>query len=398
MDAKRNPYAPGAGTPPPILAGRDDLVAKADLVLARARDGRAAKSFIAVGLRGVGKTVVLNKVRDLAEGQGYQSVFIEAYDEIRLADAISRALRGVLLKLNRMEGAKELTRQGLRVLRGFASAFKVNFQGVEFGIEPEPGTADSGDLAVDLPELMLAVGEAARQNGTAVALMIDEVQYLSDPDMAALIMAIHRVNQRQVPVVLFGAGLPQLRGKMGEAKSYVERAFDFPRVDALHPDDARTAIVEPARREGVSFDGAALDEILRVTSCYPYFLQEWGHAVWLRASGSPIDLGTVVAAYPDAIGNLDASFFRVRLDRMTPTEKRYMRALAALGPGSHRSGEIAKVYGARVTSIAPIRGNLIAKGMIYSPSHGDTAFTVPLFDEFMRRELPDWNDPQDDED
>ncbi len=398
MDAKRNPYAPGAGTPPPILAGRDDLVAKADLVLARARDGRAAKSFIAVGLRGVGKTVVLNKVRDLAEGQGYQSVFIEAYDEIRLADAISRALRGVLLKLNRMEGAKELTRQGLRVLRGFASAFKVNFQGVEFGIEPEPGTADSGDLAVDLPELMLAVGEAARQNGTAVALMIDEVQYLSDPDMAALIMAIHRVNQRQVPVVLFGAGLPQLRGKMGEAKSYVERAFDFPRVDALHPDDARTAIVEPARREGVSFDGAALDEILRVTSCYPYFLQEWGHAVWLRASGSPIDLGTVVAAYPDAIGNLDASFLRVRLDRMTPTEKRYMRALAALGPGSHRSGEIAKVYGARVTSIAPIRGNLIAKGMIYSPSHGDTAFTVPLFDEFMRRELPDWNDPQDDED
>ena len=297
-----------------------------------------------------------------------------------------------------MEGAKELTRQGLRVLRGFASAFKVNFQGVEFGIEPEPGTADSGDLAVDLPELMLAVGEAARQNGTAVALMIDEVQYLSDPDMAALIMAIHRVNQRQVPVVLFGAGLPQLRGKMGEAKSYVERAFDFPRVDALDPDDARTAIVEPARREGVSFDGPALDEILRVTSCYPYFLQEWGHAVWLRASGCPIDLGTVVAAYPDAIGNLDASFFRVRLDRMTPTEKRYMRALAALGPGSHRSGEIAKVYGARVTSIAPIRGNLIAKGMIYSPSHGDTAFTVPLFDEFMRRELPDWNDPQDDED
>ena len=321
MDAKRNPYAPGAGTPPPILAGRDDLVAKADLVLARARDGRAAKSFIAVGLRGVGKTVVLNKVRDLAEGQGYQSVFIEAYDEIRLADAISKALRGVLLKLDRMEGAKELTRQGLRVLRGFASAFKVNFQGVEFGIEPEPGTADSGDLAVDLPELMLAVGEAARQNGTAVALMIDEVQYLSDPDMAALIMAIHRVNQRQVPVALFGAGLPQLRGKMGEAKSYVERAFDFPRVDALHPDDARTAIVEPARREGVSFDGPALDEILRVTSCYPYFLQEWGHAVWLRASGSPIDLGTVVAAYPDAIGNLDASFFRVRLDRMTPTER-----------------------------------------------------------------------------
>jgi hypothetical protein len=397
MDAKRNPYAPGAGTPPPILAGRDDLVAKADLALARARDGRAAKSFIAVGLRGVGKTVVLNKVRDLADGQGYQSVFIEAYDEIRLADAISKALRGVLLKLDRMEGAKELTRQGLRVLRGFASAFKVNFQGVEFGIEPEPGTADSGDLAVDLPELMLAVGEAARQNGTAVALMIDEVQYLSDPDMAALIMAIHRVNQRQVPVVLFGAGLPQLRGKIGEAKSYVERAFDFPRVDALHPDDARTAIVEPARREGVSFDAPALDEILRVTSCYPYFLQEWGHAVWLRASGSPIDLGTVVAAYPDAIDNLDTSFFRVRLDRMTPTEKRYMRALAALGPGSHRSGEIAKVYGARVTSIAPIRGNLIAKGMIYSPSHGDTAFTVPLFDEFMRRELPNANGAPNDE-
>jgi hypothetical protein len=388
MDPLRNPYAPGAGTPPPILAGRDDLVETAELALARVRRGLPAKSFIAVGLRGVGKTVVLNKVQRLADDQGYESAYIEAYDEVRLADALAKALRPILLRLNRIEAASETARRALRALRSFASAFKVNIGGVDIGVEPEEGTADSGDLTTDLPELLVAVGHAAMERKTAVAIIVDEIQYLAEGDLAALIMAIHRVNQKQLPVVVFGAGLPQLRGKMGEAKSYVERLFDFPTVDALHPADATKAVAEPARREGVEFEPGALDEILRVTAGYPYFLQEWGHAVWLAAERSPITRKVVEASYDDAIKRLDASFFRVRLDRMTPTEKRYMRALAELGPGPHRSGDVARVYGAQVASVAPIRANLISKGMIYSPAYGETAFTVPLFDDFMRREMP----------
>lgn len=388
MDPLRNPYAPGAGTPPPILAGRDDLVQTAELALARVKRGSAAKSFIAVGLRGVGKTVVLNKVQRLADDQGYESAYIEAYDEIRLPEVLAKALRPILLRLNRLEAVSAAAKRALRTLRSFASAFKINIGGVDIGVEPEEGAADTGDITVDLPDLLVAVGQAAKEQNTAVAIIIDEIQYLAERDLAALIMAVHRVNQKQLPVVLFGAGLPQLRGKMGEAKSYVERLFDFPTVDALHPADAMKAVAEPARQEGVEFEQEALDEILRVTAGYPYFLQEWGHAVWLAAERSPIKKIVVETSYGDAIARLDGSFFRVRLDRMTPTEKKYMRALAELGPGPHRSGDVARVYGAQVASVAPIRANLISKGMIYSPAYGETAFTVPLFDDFMRREMP----------
>lgn len=388
MDDRRNPYAPGAGTPPPTLAGRDALLDAAKLALGRIHIGRPAKSFIAVGLRGVGKTVIMNQVQQLAESERFHSIYIEAFDEIRLPDSLAKALRPVLLKLSKREAVGDLAARALAGLRSFAAAFNVSFQGVDLGVKAEEGLADTGDITSDLPDLLVAIGEAAKQNGTALAIIIDEVQYLSELDMSALIMAIHRCNQKVLPVVLFGAGLPQLRGKMGDAKSYVERLFDFPNVDALSADDARLAIEKPANDEGVQYTTDALDEILRVTSCYPYFLQEWGHFAWLCAQENPISKSDVVKSHDLAISKLDESFFRVRLDRMTPTERKYMRALAELGPGSHRSGDIAKIYGANVTSVAPLRSGLIAKGMIYSPAHGDTAFTVPLFDEFMRREMP----------
>lgn len=261
---------------------------------------------------------------------------------------------------------------------------------MEVSVSAEEGLADTGDITADLPDLLVSIGEAAKGTGSALSIIIDELQYLSELDMSALIMAIHRCNQKSLPIVLFGAGLPQLRAKMGDAKSYVERLFDFPQIDALPPADARIAIEKPANDEGVEITTEAIDEILRVTACYPYFLQEWGHFAWLTAQASPITKTDVIQSYDDAIMKLDQSFFRVRLDRMTPTERRYIRALAQLGPGSHRSGDIARTYGANVTSVAPLRSSLIAKGMIYSPAHGDTAFTVPLFDDFMRREMPEW--------
>ena len=394
MDAARNPYAPGAGTRPPVLAGRDTLLKGAELAIERIGLGRPAQSFIAVGLRGVGKTVIMNEVQKVADQRGFHTIYIEAYDEVRLPDVLAKGLRPILLKISRSAAAKELGARALAGLRNFASAFNVSIAGMDLSVKSEEGLSDTGDITADLPDLILSVGEAAKAHGSAVAIIIDEVQYLSEQDMSALIMSIHRCNQRSLPIILFGAGLPQLRAKMGDAKSYVERLFDFPHVDALPDEDARIAIEKPARDEGVSFAPDALDEILRVTARYPYFIQEWGHFAWLQAETSPITKTDVVTSNGAAIKKLDESFFRVRLDRMTPTERRYMRALAQLGPGSHRSGDIAKTYGARVTSVAPLRSSLIAKGMIYSPAHGDTAFTVPLFDEFMRREMPVWPMPE----
>jgi hypothetical protein len=375
-----------------LLAGRDDLVRIAEIALERARAGRPAKSFVAVGLRGVGKTVVLTKVQDIAEQQGYQAAFIEADED---GGAFLRQLiphlRRILLKLDRLAGVHHTVRRGLSVLKSFVSAFKLKYADFELNIDldAETGTADSGELVNDLPELFLAVAEAAAARQTAIALIIDEIQYLPARELGALISAMHRINQRKLPLVMVGAGLPQVLGKMGDARSYAERLFEFPRVTALSEADARRAIAEPAMDEGVIFQPDALAEIIRVTQGYPYFLQEWSYVVWNMAPASPVTMAHVAAAGDEAIRRLDASFFRVRLDRMTPTEKRYMRAMAELGPGPHRSGDIAREYRAKVTTVAPIRSSLISKGMIYSPAHGETAFTVPLFDAFLLREIPD---------
>lgn len=390
MDPARNPYAPGAGTPPPLMAGRDDLVEIAETALTRAKIGRSAKSFVAIGLRGVGKTVVLNKVQDIAEAKGYQNAFIEAEEDTSLAKLIVPQLKRILFKLDRMEGTQEVVRRGIRVLRSFASSLKLTYGDFEAGLnfDREEGTADSGDLSADLPELFVALGQAAAARKTAVALIVDEIQYLSESELGSLIGSIHKVNQKQLPVVLVGAGLPQVLARMGNAKSYAERLFEFPQVAALSEEHARAALVTPASQESVSYEDGALKEIFRVTQGYPYFLQEWGYVTWNLAKSSVITRDDVAKSGPKALRRLDQSFFRMRLDRMTPTEKRYIRAMAGLGPGPHRSGDIAREYGALVTTVAPIRSSLISKGMIYSPAHGETAFTVPLFDEFMRREIP----------
>lgn len=391
MEMALNPYAPGAGTPPPLMAGRDDIVKIAEVAFTRAKLGRSAKSFVAVGLRGVGKTVVLNRVQDIAEDQGFQNLFIEAEEEVPLVRMLLPQLRRILLRLDRMEGAQEIVRRGIRIFKSFASSLKIKYGDFEagLGLDKEDGVADSGDLTTDLPELFVAIGEAARDRKTAVALIIDEVQYLSESELSSLIASIHKINQKSLPVVMVAAGLPQVLARMGDAKSYAERLFEFPRVAALSDSDAAHALEAPAASAGVVFEKAALEEIIRLTQGYPYFLQEWGYVTWNLASNSTITKRDVLAAESEALRRLDQSFFRMRLDRMTPTEKRYIRAMAELGPGPHKSGDVAKQYGALVTTVAPIRSNLIGKGMIYSPAHGETAFTVPLFDEFMRREIPD---------
>lgn len=390
MDPVRNPYAPGAGSPPPELAGRSDIRKDLGIRLERLRLGRTAKSMLMVGLRGVGKTVLLDQMRRDAEAEGIQTVRIEAPEGRSLPALLAPALRLALLQLSKRESAKEFAVRGLKALAGFASKLKVKFHDIEVGLdyEPEPGLADNGDLEIDLGTLLEQVGTAARAADTAVVLFIDELQYVEEAEMAALISAIHRCSQDQLPVTIVGAGLPQLRGRMGQAKSYAERLFDFPEIGPLSPEYASEAIELPAKDEGVSIERDATDLIIEKTQGYPYFLQEWGKHTWDIAPASPIRREDVVRASDEAVAALDESFFRVRFNRLTPTEKKYLRAMAELGAGPHRSGDIAVQLGRRVTSLGPTRAGLIAKGMIWSPTHGDTAFTVPLFDEFMKRIMP----------
>jgi hypothetical protein len=392
MDPIKNPFSPGAGAPPPELVGRDPLLEQARILLGRVKQKRPEKSLLLTGLRGVGKTVLLNEIERMAKTAGYQTILLEAHEEKPLGELIYPALRSLLYELDRVAGAGDKVKRGLAVLRSFIGSIKLTVNDVALGldIEPAKGTADSGDLEIDLPNLFVAIAEAAEERQTAVAILVDEIQYLSQKELGALIMAMHKMQQKQLPLALLAAGLPVLPGMAGESKSYAERLFNFPDIGALSAVDAAKALRDPARDVGVEFQDDALKEVFRLTRGYPYFIQEWGYQSWNIAAASPITLQTVQDATPEVIRRLDKNFFRVRFDRLTPGEKNFLRAMAYLGPGSHRTGDIATALGVTVKGIGPVRSKLIKKGMIYSPAHGDMAFTVPLFDEFMIRAIPEF--------
>ncbi len=390
MDPRTNPYSPGAGTIPPELAGRDDIIEKASIALDRCRNNLSFRGLCMVGLRGVGKTVLLMHISQEAESKNFVTVAIETPENRSLPGLLIPALRTALLKLDRMAAAGDLAKRALRVLGGFVGAMKLKYADVEFGLDlgKELGMADSGDLENDLITLFVEIGKAAKERSTALALVIDEIQYVKEEQFAALIMALHKCTQQGLPVILMGAGLPQLVGQAGRAKSYAERLFEYPRIGPLDPVAAKKALESPAAKHNVNYEKNALDEILSQTKCYPYFLQEWGKHSWECAKQSPITLDDVNVATGLAISELDANFFRVRFDRLTPGEKRYLRAMAELGEGPHRSGDISEILKKGVQAVAPTRAQLINKGMIYSPSHGDNSFTVPLFDGYMKRVMP----------
>lgn len=392
MDPIKNPFSPGAGSPPPELVGRDPVLEQARVLLGRVKIGRPEKSMLLTGLRGVGKTVLLNEIERMAAGEGYRTIMIEAHEDKRLGVMLAPYMRRLLFELDRVAGNGDKVKRGLAVLRSFIGSIKVSVGDVSFGldIDPQKGVADSGDLEIDLPDLFLAVAEAAQERRSAVAVLIDEVQYFNSKELGALIMAMHKVQQRQLPMVLLGAGLPILPGLAGESKSYAERLFSFPDIGALSQSDAAKALQDPAHAAGVTFATDALDEIFRLTKGYPYFLQEWGYQSWNMAESSPITFDMVQRTTASVIPRLDENFFRVRYDRLTPGEKHFLRATAELGTGSHRTSDIAAMLGVKVSSLGPVRANLIKKGMIYSPAHGDMAFTVPLFDEFMVRSIPEF--------
>ncbi len=391
MDRTQNPFSPGAGAPPPELVGRDSLLEDAHVLMRRIKRKRPEKSMLLTGLRGVGKTVLLNEMQRMALKEEYRTISIEAHEGKALGPMIAPHLWKLLFELDRTAGFGNKVKRGLAVLRSFISALKITVNDVTIGldIEPERGTGDSGDLEVDLPNLFVAIAEAANERQSAIAIFIDEIQFLSKKELGALIMAMHKIQQLQLPLILLGAGLPILPGMAGDSKSYAERLFNFPNIGALSEVDTARALQEPAQQEGVTFDPAALTEIFSLTKGYPYFLQEWGYQTWNHAERSPITLQTVKSATNAVIKRLDDNFFRVRFDRLIPSEKNFLREMARLGAGPYKTGDIADLLHIKVTSATSVRAFLIKKGMIYSPSYGELAFTVPLFDEFMVRAIPD---------
>lgn len=392
MDPLKNPYSPGAGAPPPELVGRDAILMQAKILLGRIKNNKPEKSFLMTGLRGVGKTVLLIEIQKKAENLGYKTIFIEAHEDKSLGALLAPYLRTLLYSFNRMAGIGNKARRALSVLRGFIGSLKIAYGDISIGldIEPELGSADSGDIEIDLPQLLVAVGEAALDSDCAVAILIDEIQYLTKKELGALIMAMHKLQQRQLPVLLIAAGLPVLPGLAGESKSYAERLFNFPNIGKLSKEDAYKAIRDPALAAGVDFEEKALEKIYEMTLGYPYFLQEWGYKTWNKAQSNPITYQTVKLATQEVIEQLDNNFFRVRFDRLTPGERVFLRTMAELGEGPYKAGDIADKCDVTVSALSSTRANLMKKGMIYSPSYGYIAFTVPLFDQFMRRTMPNY--------
>lgn len=388
IDPIRNPYAPGAGSRPPALTGRDRELEAFRVLLARLQLGRPEKSVLVTGLRGVGKTVLLNAFESIAEEAGFRTAKSEITRETEFRPLVARLARRALLAVSPAKRMKERARRAAAVFKAFTVRIP---EGLEIGVDVEAmlGLADSGDLGDDVSDLFVALGEAAAEHETGIVFLLDEVQFLDRVELEALIAALHQVAQRELPLTLTGAGLPQLPALTGAAKSYAERLFRFETIGRLDERAAREALELPALAEGVGLEPAAAARIVALTEGYPYFLQEYGKHVWNVAAGPAITLADVERAHELVQLELDESFFRVRIGRASRAELAYLSAMAQLGSGPYRSGEIAARLGRPgPESVAPTRARLIAKGLIYSPSYGLNEFTVPQFDAFLRRSFP----------
>lgn len=397
MDPLANPYTPNAGARPPIIVGRDDQLTSFELLLARLEKGRTEQSMIITGLRGVGKTVLLGEFREKAEGRKWATIEIEVskHDNDDFRRQLAREFRKALLAISPKARWGNRARSAASVLKSFT--LKVDPDGrISAGLDCEPaeGSADSGDLTADLTDLLVALGQAAEDHKTGVVLLLDEVQFLHREQLEAIVAALHKTVQRALPITMVGAGLPQIAELAGEAKSYAERLFKFPSIGVLDQADALEALSEPASDEGATFNADALDLASDITGRYPYFLQELGYAVWTVADDGVITRNDVVVAKAIYEDKLDSSFFKVRLDRATELETAYLRAMADLGPEPQLAGDVARLLNRTSEQCGPTRSGLIEKGLLYTPSHGYAAFTVPHFDQFMRRSVPTLRVPE----
>jgi len=381
-----NPYTPNAGARPPLLVGRDDQLETFEVLLDRLRRGHTEQSMLITGLRGVGKTVLLTTFEERARLRGWTTVEAEITKSTEFGARMAQLVRRALLQAAPKARWKDRARRAAAALRSFQ--ITVSSEGaVTAGIDVEPleGVADSGELAEDLTDLLVALGEAASEHETGVVFLFDEVQFLSTVELEALIAALHKTVQRALPITLVGAGLPQLPRLAGEAKSYAERLFKFPSIGRLSEPEAARALVEPAQALGVEYEDGAVSVVVEYTEGYPYFIQEYGKVLWDLTEESPITLGDVADARDAVEAKLDGSFFRVRAERTTELELRYMRAMAELGAEAQQAKDVAEMLGRTSEQLGPTRSRLIDKGLLYTPGHGLAAFTVPQFDRYMRR-------------
>ncbi len=391
MDNLNNPYTPNAGATPEVLIGRDDQTAAFEVLLKRLARGRSEQSMIVTGLRGVGKTVLLNRFVQIAIAEGWEVVEFEAskHDDRHFRQTMFSRLKSALLRLS---PRARWTVRGQRAAQALSSfAVSVDQQGtwsMSWDVPPAEGFADHGDLGMDLTDVLVTIGEAAQEAGKGVVILVDEVQFLTSTQLEALVQSVHKTVQKNLPVAFVGAGLPQIAELAGDAKSYAERLFKFPRIDSLQGEEARKAFTEPARGEGAIFDPDAVDLAVTITRGYPYFIQELGYQVWTLATANRIQREDVELARDAYEAKLDSSFFRVRLDRATPLQTAYMRAMAQLGPEPQKAADVARLLGRDSTQLGPTRAELIEMGLLYTPDHGYAAFTVPDFDQFMLRAVP----------
>jgi hypothetical protein len=389
VDPRLNPYTPNAGARPPLLVGRDDQLEAFDVLIARLERGATEQSMIITGLRGVGKTVLLGAFEEKARGHGWATVEAEITKTLDFPGRMAQLARRALLQVAPKAKWKQRARRAAAVVKSFS--LTVNPDGtLSAGLEVDPaeGIGDSGHLGEDLTDLLVALGEAAQDHGTGVVFLFDEIQFLPVTEFEALIAALHKTVQRALPVTLVGAGLPQMPRLAGEAKSYAERLFTFPEIGSLPPAAAIDALQGPAHALGVDYRTDALRAVVDYAEGYPYFLQEYGKIAWDKAARSPITLAAVRAVQPLVEATLDASFFRVRAERTTTLELQYLRAMAALGPGPQRAGDVARVLGRSSDQLGPTRARLIDKGLLYTPGYGLAAYTVPHFDRYMIRNHP----------
>lgn len=394
MKAVTNPYTPNAGAEPQAVVGRDDQLESFDLLLARVEAGRTEQSMIITGLRGVGKTVLLGQFRTKALARDWVVVELEVSknDEADFRRDISSRLRTALFQLSPKAKWTDRFQHAAAVLKSFTvSVDSAGTWSAGLDVEAAEGFADHADLALDLTDVLLAVGEAASERDRGVVLLFDEVQFLNKEQLEAVIEALHKMVQRKLPITMVGAGLPQIAELAGDAKSYAERLFKFPAIGMLASGDAREALARPAMDEGIEYHEAALTTAVELTGGYPYFLQELGYAVWTVAEGPTIHEDDVRAAVPGYETKLDESFFRVRLDRATELQRAYLRAMAQLGSEPQKASVVAEAMGPERSSenLAPTRAELINMGLLYTPEHGYAAFTVPHFDRFILRAIPE---------
>ncbi|MCK9294384.1 MAG: ATP-binding protein [Desulfobulbaceae bacterium] len=384
MESYKNPYRPGAGTKPLVIAGREFEIEKARSLLKSVKFGSPQRSLMLYGLRGVGKTVLLNEIERISEDEGYISEHLEMSENDDFRRVIAKAVRKCLLKVDKVENLKDKAVNALSILKAFTLVIPDGPE-LKIDVEAAVGLGDSGDLDTDLVDLFVALGEAAKEGKKYICFFIDEVQYLSEQAMSGLIASSHRISQKTLPIVFICAGLPQVAALSGDAKSYAERLFDFIPIGPLAKGADELALIGPVAQFSVEYEDGAKNKILEEAKGYPYFIQEFGCYAWNEAANTVINEREVTESNKKAIEALDRSFFKVRMDRATSAEKKFMKAMSSLGKGPYKSADVASKLNKKLQSIGPVRATLISKGFVFSPQHGEVDFTVPLYDEYIRR-------------